>query len=126
MPPHKILIVDDSPTVSAVLQQQLEQAGFVVATHGHGLGTVAAVLREQPELILLDVSMKALPGDQICKLIKKNGSDVRIYLHSSIEEPELRERAREAGADGYIPKSWGSEKVIEVLRAAFNGSPPTE
>ena len=117
----KVLIVDDSPTVVAVLGLHLERAGFIVATHNRAFGTLMAVLKEKPCIILLDVAMPSISGDEICKLIKKEeaGAQALIFFYSSLNEEALKQKVAESGADGYLHKNWSPELVVETLHTAL-------
>ena len=117
----KVLIVDDSPTVLAAITMHLEKAGYTVATHNRALGTLLAVLKESPDVILLDIGMRSLSGDEICKLIKKDEGSSRtlVFFYSSLSEESLEQKVRESGADGFIHKSWDAERLLETLKAAL-------
>ena len=82
--PSKVMIIDDSVLVLTIIRHQLEQAGFDVITRESALGTAAAVLREQPDVVLVDVMMPALGGENLVTLLRKqpNSKDMRILLFS--------------------------------------------
>ncbi len=100
-----VMVVDDSRVVLERLRYVLENAGHEVTVRDSSLGTVAAVLKLRPDVLVLDVSMPALAGDRLAAVIGDMGHDTIIILHSSRPEAELRELADACGAHGVIPKS---------------------
>ncbi len=101
----RVMIVDDSRVVLERLRFELEREGHEVTVRDSALGTVAAVLKLRPEVLVLDVSMPALAGDRLAAVIGDMGHDVIIILHSSLPERELRALADACGAHGIIPKT---------------------
>jgi DNA-binding NarL/FixJ family response regulator len=113
-----VLVIDDSEVVLELVREALEAAGLKVQTRLGPQGSVNAVLREKPSLVLLDVNMPSLTGDAIAKIISRTETrpDTIILLHSSLSAPTLRLKAISTGADGFIQKSNDmSLLVLEVL-----------
>jgi DNA-binding response OmpR family regulator len=112
----RILLVDDSSLIRASAAQALESAGYDV--------TVRAAFDELLEhgidgfdLILMDVQMPELYGDDVAFTLRgQRGVTTPIYLFSSIEENELAGLAKDAGVDGYIPKSAGLDELVVRVR----------
>ena len=99
------MIVDDSALVCRALSLALEKAGFAVVTRTNPIGTGGAIVREKPDLVLLDVSMPALQGDEIVSgLVASGKRRTKILLHSDRSESELTELTRTCGADGFVRK----------------------
>jgi DNA-binding response OmpR family regulator len=118
----RILLVDDSPLIRASAAQALGTAGFEV--------TVRAAFDELLEhgidgfdLILMDVQMPELYGDDVAFTLRgQRGVTTPIYLFSSLEESELAGLARDAGIDGYIPKSAGLDELVVRVRRILEQS----
>jgi len=121
----RILLVDDSSLIRASAAQVLESAGYDV--------TVRAAFDELLEhgidgfdLILMDVQMPELYGDDVAFTLRgQRGVTTPIYLFSSIEESELATLAKDAGVDGYIPKSAGLDDLVVRVRRILNDTEPT-
>jgi CheY-like chemotaxis protein len=113
----RVVLVDDSEIVLEHVKGALEDAGCAVTAVAEPSRAAFAGART-PDLVLLDVNMPQAFGDDLARFLKDAwGLDGRIYLYSSLAEGELSERARGAGADGYICKSWGVDRLVhEVLR----------
>ncbi len=113
----KILVIDDSEVMLKMLIKSLRDAGYVAR------GTTELVrfgrhLQEfQPDLVLVDVLMPDIGGDEVCRDLKEGFKDLKVpvYLISGMAEGELHNRARLAGADGYISKRSGFQKVLERI-----------
>ena len=113
----KILVIDDSETALAIARRTLEAAGYAVLTANSALRLPAIVHSERPDLILLDVEMPALRGDQVLELTKLFDFLQRspIVLHSSKSEEELQELVRRSGASGYIKKTSDSLNFVSQV-----------
>jgi CheY-like chemotaxis protein len=106
----RVLVVDDDPISLRLAEAALARLGHHTLARSAALGTTAMILRERPDVIVLDVSMPALPGDQLAALLRREAPLRDAYrpiviLHSGTDEAELVELARRSGADGAIPKS---------------------
>jgi DNA-binding response OmpR family regulator len=120
---HRILLIDDSPLVVEAIRDGLEDDQVDV----EGVVDLAAIDQTQGlegfDLIMIDVQMPAMFGDDVAMVIRQGRSmSTPILLLSSLPEPELATRARESGADGYISKRRGIDNVIDEIRAWLNGT----
>jgi len=125
----KIMVVDDTRTVLAATKAVLESAHFEVVVRAEPIGTGAAIMRERPALVLLDVEMPLLRGDDIVKLIRRSvwGRGVKVLLHSSLPEEELRGRAEASGADGFVCKTHDPRLLLKSIRKLlFTAEDPSE
>ncbi len=117
----KVMIVDDSELILAMTKDALETAGFDVVTRDSPIGTSAAVKAEKPHCLMVDISMPALSGTELVKLIGKRKDDnLKIILHSSKEEEELKRLTEECGADGYIKKNNDMSALAEGVRSILS------
>ncbi len=103
----KILIVDDNKVALRAAGSALEAAGYDVVTRSEPIGTTATIIRERPSVVLLDVNMPALEGDDIVRAIRRCPSvrDTVVLLYSSEPADRLERLVDECKADGYICKS---------------------
>jgi len=112
----RILIVDDSETTTVLLEAELTSKGFEVHTAETAEKATRIILKKQtrPDLVLLDVKMPNVDGEQFCRFIKSNSlfKGIKVLLCSGVEESELRRICRQAGADGYVPKDQVLAKVL--------------
>jgi DNA-binding response OmpR family regulator len=115
--PKRILIVDDSPLILAAAKHALVGAGYDVETRV-GIDELGAHGATGFDLILMDVQMPELHGDDVASVLRNQRAiTAPIYLFSTLPDAELRERARDAGVDGYISKGAGLDHMVaEVTR----------
>ena len=118
-PPRKlVLVVDDSEVALESAQIALEDAGFRVIALDNPLLLTSIIRRETPALILMDVNMPTLRGDQVLEIANRHGSigKVPVLLHSDLPEPDLAERARQCGAAGFIQKTADEADFIRRVK----------
>jgi len=113
----KILIVDDEPDLLKVTLLRLKKTGYE-AFGGVG-GQEALDLARQiiPDLIILDVYLPGINGDDVAKILKKDNElkHIPIILISATTKT-LDVKARESGADGYIIKPFEPEELIGIVK----------
>lgn len=113
---RKILIVDDSEIVREMVAIELEERGFTVVAMESPIGFTSALKREQPDLVLMDVSMPALQGDKLVDLANRSGQPgCPIVLHSDRSEEELQQLVRSCGASGYIRKTGDGTQLAAAV-----------
>jgi DNA-binding response OmpR family regulator len=119
--PKRILIVDDSPVILAAAKHALIQAGYKVETRG-SVEEVSARGAEGFQLILMDVQMPELFGDDVAAVLRHEREvKTPIYLFSTLDDSELQERAADARVDGYISKGLGVEHLVAEVKKIIGG-----
>ena len=105
---RRVLVVDDSELTAQWLERELCSKGFEVSTADSADEATKIILRKQtrPDLVLLDVKMPNVNGEQLCRFIKSNSlfAGIKVLLCSGEGTEELKRICREAGADGYVAK----------------------
>lgn len=102
-----VLLIDDDPLILDTARRLLERDGLRVVVYTEGFNATNFAARALPDLVLMDVNMPFLSGDNLVGLFKRHPTlrDVPVVLFSSNEESQLRDLAQAVGAVGYIPKS---------------------
>ena len=113
----KILLLDDSAITLEMEQAVLEERGYEVAVASNLIEFQATLDAFQPEVILTDLMMPDISGKDIVRVLKQDFHTERIpiVLFSSKTDEELVEIAEQAGADGYLSKSHGIEKLGDMV-----------
>jgi two-component system alkaline phosphatase synthesis response regulator PhoP len=113
----RILVIQDSPSVNAMLKFRLESGGFSVETVETGEEGIEKTKACQYQLILLDYNLPGMNGSQVCRVLKKedNTRNTPIVFMSAKDEDKLRQITKEAGADGYIGLPFEGKKFIEKI-----------
>lgn len=101
-----VLIVDDNLQNLELLHAYLEDVGCSIITAHDGVEALAAIDRQQPDLILLDVMMPRMSGFQVCRQIKASPAtrDIQVIMVTALNEIADIERARECGTDDFVTK----------------------
>ncbi len=115
--PKKVLVVDDDPLVLRILKDRLVEEGFLVSTTSSAFGATQLVEEQEPDVVIIDVMLPALPGNRIAQLVRERMKDVRVLLYSGKDEAELAELAKESGADGWLKKSDDYDLLVKEVRA---------
>lgn len=111
-----MLVVDDSALTLDLTRSALEGAGFAVTTACGG-DEVEALDPHAFDLILMDVQMPALYGDDIAAVLRHvRKAPARIFLVSGLSADELALRASEAGLDGHICKREGMDAIVARVK----------
>ncbi|MFN2386500.1 MAG: response regulator, partial [Thermoanaerobaculia bacterium] len=107
----KILVIEDSPDIRALMRMLLQSEGYDVAMAGDGQSGVAAARKERPDLILMDLSLPVLSGWEATREIKADPQIAAIPILAVTAHAMHgdRERALAAGCEGFIPKPIDEE-----------------
>jgi CheY-like chemotaxis protein len=115
----RLVLIDDSELVLAVMAPVLTEAGFEVRAVSSLRKFLNVVLDWKPHLIVTDLYMPEMSGAELCTWLRMQVQTAKIpvIICSSAPEAELAEVARTAGADGYVSKEAGPEALPAKLHA---------
>jgi len=125
---EKILIVDDDPGTTKLLEIMLSKEGYEVVSVNDSYNALSAALTHNPKLVLLDIKMPANDGFEVCKSLRANPqfTHMPIVFFSSISEVDKKVAAFELGASDYIIKPVHPEELKLRIKALIgnggNGS----
>src|SRR3954466_15994526 len=113
-----IVIADDSPTLRRIVGSVLTKAGHDVVHAEDGVEAVQAVLRTQPDAVILDVQMPRVSGYVAARLLKDDWqtADIPIILLTSLDAASDRYWGAHAGADRYLTKDFEAPQLVEAVR----------
>jgi two-component system chemotaxis response regulator CheY len=117
--PKKILVVDDSATVRHQVSTALTQAGFEVVEAVDGVDGLAHIERSTDlAMVLCDVNMPYMNGIEMLEAMKAGGkkADVHVLMLTTEAAPTLVDRAKKAGAKGWIVKPFKPELLVAAVR----------
>lgn len=118
----RVVIVDDHRLVREGLSRTLVDAGFeVVGQAENGAEGLDVAERTRPHVVLMDVSMPVLDGITAAKRMRTRAPDARVVILTMHADADLVDRARTAGATGYLLKDASSDEVVAAVRAAADG-----
>ena len=114
----RVLAVDDSRTMRDLLRLTLEEAGFPVTTAEDGADGVEKVSQDKPDVIITDINMPVMDGFGLIEAVRtgESGASVPILVLSTESSHELKDRARNIGATGWIVKPFNDNTLISAIR----------
>lgn len=115
---NKILVIDDEPSVREVVQAYLEKDGYHVFVAGSGSEGLALAERVQPALIVLDLMLPDVSGEEICAEVRSR-SDVPILMLTARASEEERVAGLVSGADDYLVKPFSPRELVARVRAVL-------
>ncbi|HEY8430240.1 MAG TPA: response regulator transcription factor [Sandaracinaceae bacterium] len=124
--PEQILIVDDEDDIVELLDYNLRQAGYAVASARDGASALAAVRQKRPDLVVLDLMLPDIPGTEICRRLKRDPSTEPIpILMLTARASEIdRVVGFELGADDYVVKPFSPRELVLRVQALLRRARP--
>ncbi len=116
----RVLLVDDHKVVREGLAALIgeEEDMQVVGQAGDGSEAIERARELQPDVIIMDVSMPVMAGDEATRRIKAEMRHMRVIALSMFEEHSVGERMLDAGAELYLPKAGPSERLLAAIRGS--------
>ncbi len=120
---HSLLLVDDEPRIRRVLRLALEDEGYEVAEAANGFDALAALRREPPDVVLLDLMLPDRDGFTVCREIRRT-SDVPVIMVTARTDSHDVVAGLEAGADDYVTKPLVAKELSARIRALLRRVEP--
>ena len=113
-----VLTVDDSRTIRDMLRMTLSAAGYAVIQAEDGQQGLDMLAHSKPDVIITDINMPRLDGYGLIAGVRSNGKmrAVPILVLSTESDIEKKQRARAAGATGWIVKPFDPAKLVDAVR----------
>ena len=118
----KILIVEDSPTYLRKIADSLQGSGYKIITAIDGEEALEKAVRENPNLIVLDVILPKKNGFQVCRQLKTSPAtqDIKILMMTSKSQDCDRFWGLKQGADDYMTKPYEDEELLSNIANLLN------
>jgi len=118
----KILVIEDDPATSRLVEYTLKHEGYQVLTAANGLDGIRKALNEAPDLIILDVMLPGLDGFEICHRLRSEPDTAKlpILMFSAKAQEMDKNTGLLVGADDYLTKPAAPASIVshvEVLLA---------
>jgi DNA-binding response OmpR family regulator len=121
----RVLVVEDDPTVSEVVQGYLHRAGFDVDHTADGRRALEIAEQRTPDLVVLDLMLPGIDGLEVCRRLRAR-SNVPVIMLTALGEEGDRVLGLEVGADDYVTKPFSPRELVlrvqSVLRRAAKGT----
>lgn len=119
----RILVVDDEPLVTEVVERYLQREGYAVKTAADGVAALDAYNEMRPHLVVLDLMLPQVNGMEVCRKIRESSRTPIIMLTARGDEMD-RIAGFESGADDYLAKPFSPRELVvrvkAVLRRTFD------
>ncbi|MDP4104086.1 MAG: response regulator transcription factor [Bacillota bacterium] len=120
----RILLVDDEPHILQFLELGLMNEGYEIKTALDGMSGITIAQEFQPHVAILDVMMPGMDGFEVCKMLKKSGSQTSIIMLTAKDEVEDRVKGLTIGADDYVIKPFSFEELLARIQARLRNQFP--
>lgn len=127
--PKKIIIVEDNPSLADIYKTRLELIGYRVYIAYNGITGLYFIQKELPDLVLLDIMIPDIAGDQVLATIRNSawGKDIPVYVISNLNESEVPTDLRKLGIEGYSVKAnLSNDKLDEIVDGILRKAPAKE
>jgi DNA-binding response OmpR family regulator len=121
----KILLVDDEKRITEVLEAYLVREGYEIYSSDNGLDALKKVKLLSPDLIILDLMLPDISGEEVCRLVRKE-SDVPILMLTAKSAEDDRINGIVIGADDYLTKPFSPREVVVRVQAILRRVKKTE
>lgn len=113
----KVLVVDDEPEITDIVEAFLTEAGYTVAVENRPDAAVKRAQEFLPDVILLDIMMPGVDGYDICQTIKKQPdlAHVPIIFLTGKDRADDMGRSFKVGGDMFIKKPFSCERLLEIV-----------
>lgn len=115
--PH-ILLLEDDPQVRRAVLRALGERGYATSSAGAGMAGLDAALRDRPDLVILDLGLPDVDGQQVLRMIRAVSQVPVIVATARDDETEIV-RALDSGADDYLVKPFSAAQLEARIRAVL-------
>ena len=115
---QRVLVVDDENSIRRYLRAALSAQGFTVYEAASGEEAISAVLRDRPDIIILDLGLPDFDGVEVTRRLRE-WSQTPIIILSVREAENDKIAALDAGADDYLTKPFGTGELMARMRVAM-------
>jgi two-component system, OmpR family, alkaline phosphatase synthesis response regulator PhoP len=118
----KILVVDDEPSISTLLEFNLKLVGYEVQCVYDGEAVFESIQSFRPDLIVLDLMLPKMDGIQVCRKLRENRNFVPIVMLTAMQDLTDKIAGLDNGADDYMTKPFSPQELISRIQAILRRS----
>lgn len=122
---HKILVADDEPNIVISLEYLLKRESYSVVVARDGQEALDAIVREMPDLVLLDVMMPKKTGFEVCQEVRANDAlqGVKILMLTAKGRDTDLAKGTALGADAYMTKPFSTRELVQKVAELLGETP---
>ena len=121
-----VLVIDDDRSLRDTIGVMLEQEGFHAVLAGDGTSGLHQAVELKPGLILVDLRMPGLSGEEVCKQLRATGMTTPLIVLSAMCSEMDKVQLLEIGADDYVVKPFGARELLARIRAVLRRATPED
>ncbi len=114
---NKILVVDDEPSISMLIEFNLKLVGYEVMCVYDGEAVFDAIKQFRPDLIILDLMLPKMDGLQVCRKLRSQNNMVPIVMLTALQDLSDKIAGLDNGADDYMTKPFSPQELISRIQA---------
>ena len=114
----RLCVVDDETAVCNLIKVLFTEFGYEVSIASSGQILFEELKKQQlPDIVLLDIMMPEMNGYDVCRKIKNDNKlkDIKVLLYTALPAYAVEEKAKEAGADGFVTKDIDPEELSRII-----------
>jgi DNA-binding response OmpR family regulator len=119
-----VLVVEDEPAIADLIRGALAREGFTAHVAGDGPTALAAVARDRPAAVVLDVGLPGLDGTEVCRRMRAAGDWTPVIFVTARDDEVDRVLGLELGADDYVTKPFSPRELVARVRAVLRRGIP--
>lgn len=116
----KVLLVEDEPALSMIIQDALEKREFIVDCAANGNEGLEMFHKLNPDIVVTDIMMPKMDGFSLAQLIRQTNKYIPILFLSAKSKAEDVVQGFETGGNDYLKKPFGMEELIVRIKALLN------
>ena len=120
----RIVVVDDDETVGTAIRDLLTGEGFRIEAPGDATAALPDLLRDTPDLVILDVNMAGMTGWELCAILRRQSATEAVPILFLTGRSEVKDRitAMQLGGSDYLAKPFGAEELRRKVRALVSAA----
>ncbi|HET8991421.1 MAG TPA: response regulator [Candidatus Saccharimonadales bacterium] len=117
----QIVIVEDQESLAEIYKTRLELIGYKCAVASDGIQALVEIEKNRPQLVLLDLMLPKLSGEQILKVMRSSdwGEDIKVIIISNLNEADAPAGLRELRIEGYVVKANLTDDQVDQIVGAI-------
>jgi DNA-binding response OmpR family regulator len=120
---HRVLVVEDEDEIASPLVRTLQREGYAVDQAATGRDAIAAAIRDQPDVVILDLGLPDMDGLEVCRSLRAAEYAGAVLMVTARSRELDRVVGLDAGADDYLAKPFGLAELLARVRALLRRTP---
>jgi two-component system response regulator MprA len=113
----RVLLVEDEPALARLVENVLDEEGYRVTVAGDGASALTEAELQNPDLVLLDLSLPRVDGLEVCRRLRIQGRRMPVIVLTARDSVPDRVSGLDAGADDYLIKPFAFDELLARMRA---------